>query len=91
MFNFSLNELFSFNADVHFNDKKQKMSLHPQMKSKEDYVQSELRRLKQNLRATSAKMRRPPQYNLTIFLIFNYQNSLFLSIVNLMNHLYTMI
>lgn len=55
--------LFSFNADVYLNDKKQKVNLFPVAKVKEDYVQSELRRLRQNLRTTSAKMRRPPQFS----------------------------
>jgi len=56
---------FSFNANVRLDDKDNKVNLYPVGAllghQKEDYVQSELRRLRENLRAESAKLHPPSQ------------------------------
>jgi hypothetical protein len=70
--------------------KEQKANLHPIPQQKEDYVQSELRRLRDNLQTESSKMRRPRQFSflsISEYLIISF----FLCIVKLMNHLFTMI
>ncbi len=54
---------FSFNANVYFDSRDRKINLYPITKRKEDYIQGELRRLRQSLRSESMKMRRPPQLN----------------------------
>jgi len=62
--------LFSFNGNVRLDYKEQKANLHSIPQQKEDYVQSELRRLRDSLRTESAKMRRPRQFS-CFSLIFN--------------------
>ncbi len=52
-------------------DKEQKINLYPMDQRKEDYVQSELRRLRESLRSESAKMHRPQQFSF-FFLLFAY-------------------
>jgi len=59
--------LFSFNSNVYLDDKEQKINLYPMDQRKEDYVQSELRRLRESLRSESAKMRRPQQFSFFFF------------------------
>jgi hypothetical protein len=58
-------EYFSFIADVRLDYKDNKVNLYPVGAflghQKEDYVQSELRRLRESLRAESAKLRTPQQ------------------------------
>ena len=55
--------LFSFNANVRLDWKENKVNLYPvgafSGHQKEDYVQTELRRLRENLRCESAKLRPP--------------------------------
>ncbi len=64
--------LFSFNSNVYLDDKEQKINLYPMDQRKEDYVQSELRRLRESLRSESAKMHRPQQFSFFSFIcLFN--------------------
>jgi hypothetical protein len=55
----------SFNADVRLDHKENKVTLYPVGAlfghQREDYVQSELRRLRENLRCESSKLRAPKQ------------------------------
>jgi hypothetical protein len=64
-FFFSRIESFSFIANVRLDYKENKVNLYPVGAflghQKEDYVQSELRRLRENLRVESAKLRPPEQ------------------------------
>jgi hypothetical protein len=57
----------SFHANVRLDYSEQKIVLHPQDQRKEDFVQTELRRLKENLHSESLKMRRPPQLSYFFF------------------------
>ncbi|CAF4501710.1 unnamed protein product [Rotaria socialis] len=54
------NECYNFHANVRLDYSEQKIVLHPTDQRKEDFVQTELRRLKENLHTESLKMRRPP-------------------------------
>ncbi|CAF3856631.1 unnamed protein product [Rotaria magnacalcarata] len=53
-------ECYNFHANVRLDYSEQKIVLHPTDQRKEDFVQTELRRLKENLHCESLKMRRPP-------------------------------
>lgn len=85
---------FSFNADVRLDHKEKKVNLYPVGAflghQKEDYVQSELRRLRERLRMESAKLRPPSQYVHLSDQAKEFLQFVFFS-VNSMNHLYTMI
>ncbi len=63
---FSMIKSFSFNANVRLDYKENKINLYPVGAflghQKEDYVQSELRRLRESLRTESAKLRPPQQF-----------------------------
>lgn len=56
---------YSFNANIHLDYKENKVNLYPVGalfgRQREDYVQSELRRLRENLRSESSKLRPPHQ------------------------------
>jgi hypothetical protein len=58
--------LNSFNANVRLDSKENKVNLYPigalSGRQKDDYVQSELRRLRESLRSESAKLHPPPQF-----------------------------
>jgi hypothetical protein len=81
--------IFSFKANVRLDSNERKVNLFPIEQKKEDYVQSELRRLRENLRSESFKMRRPRQ----LVSFFKYLKIIFffIHIVKLMNHLFIMI
>lgn len=68
----------SFHADVRLDYKENKVNLYPTGAfyghQKEDYVQSELRRLRENLRGESAKLRAPQQF--VNYLQINSENCL---------------
>ncbi|CAF3864693.1 unnamed protein product [Adineta steineri] len=53
------NQVYNFLANVRLDSKEPKIVLHPIDQRKEDYVQSELRRLRTNLRNESLKMHQP--------------------------------
>ncbi|CAF0916703.1 unnamed protein product [Adineta steineri] len=57
-------ETYNFNADVRLDQKENKVNLYPVGTlfghQRDDYVQSELRRLRESLRSESSKLRRPP-------------------------------
>ena len=53
---------FRFNTTIRVDHPEQKIVLYPIPSKKEDYVESELRRLQNTLRNESAKRRRPPPY-----------------------------
>jgi len=68
---------FSFNTNnVRLDSKEQKINLFPITKKREDYVQSELRRLRESLKSESSKMHRPQQlrvlnsFIISIFVFF---------------------
>ena len=53
--------MFSFHTNLCLDEKEPKLTLYPVDQKKEDYVQSELRRLRESLRSESSKMQRPRQ------------------------------
>ncbi|CAF2520074.1 unnamed protein product [Rotaria sp. Silwood2] len=52
-------EAYTFNANIRLDYDENKVNLYPVDQRKEDYVQTELRRLRENLHNESVKMRRP--------------------------------
>jgi hypothetical protein len=58
--------VFSFNANVYLDYEEPKVSLYPTVQRREDYVHSELRRLRESLRSESSKMRRPAQFSFSL-------------------------
>ncbi|CAF3373219.1 unnamed protein product [Rotaria sp. Silwood1] len=53
------NETYSFNANIRLDYNENKANVYPIDQKKEDYVQTELRRLRGNLHSESLKLRRP--------------------------------
>ena len=63
---------FRFTANVRVDDEDQKVILYPIPHRKEDYVESQLRRLRDNLRSESAKRRRPAKFVLSLSVILGW-------------------
>ncbi|UJR35879.1 hypothetical protein I4U23_028622 [Adineta vaga] len=78
------NETYNFNADVRLDRNDNKVNLYPvgalSGHQRDDYVQSELRRLRENLRCESSKLHRPPQLIFLFFKLFLMKFNIFLSI-----------
>lgn len=84
----------SFNADVRLDQKENKVNLYPDDalngRKGDDYVQSELRRLRENLRCESSKLRRPSQFVISSIYRDKTQDLFFYSAKHI-SHLSTMI
>ncbi|CAF1064509.1 unnamed protein product [Rotaria sordida] len=53
------NEIYNFNTNIRLDYHENKVTLYPNDQRKEDFVQTELRRLRENLHSESLKLRRP--------------------------------